>query len=124
MKLLLAGGCIAVAFATTACGSGARSTPRTAPAQAPVETASECEAGQLAFERRDFATAAAAFDECIKANPTLAYSYYRAGLAYYEINRPDLMITRFETFVRLAPDAPERAQVESILSTARDRRSP
>jgi tetratricopeptide (TPR) repeat protein len=74
-----------------------------------------------AFDRREFAAAAAAFDQCISVNPADAYTYYRAGLAYYEINRADLMVTRFESFVRLAPDAPERPEVESILRTARGR---
>lgn len=75
-----------------------------------------------AFERREFAAAAKAFDQCIAADPMQAYSYYHAGLAYYEIDRPDLMAARFETFIRLAPDAPERPQVEAILKTASLRR--
>ena len=107
--------------AASACGGAARSTPRVAPIESTASQSESCEPGVAAFDRREFATAAAAFDQCIKAHPTDAYTYYRAGLAYYEINRADLMVNRFESFVRLAPDAPERPEVESILRTARGR---
>ena len=121
---------LCLALTASACGGAARSTPRVDPAAGTAGTAStastarqtqSCQPGVAAFERRDFAAAAAAFDECIKAQPTDAYNYYRAGLAYYEIDRADLMVNRFETFVKLAPDAPERPEVESILRTARGR---
>ena len=105
----------------SACGGAARSTPRTAPVESAARPSESCEPGAAAFNRRDFAAAAAAFDQCIQANPADAYTYYRAALSYYQINRADLMVTRFESFVRLAPDAPERPEVESILRTARAR---
>jgi tetratricopeptide (TPR) repeat protein len=112
---------LCLALATSACGGAARSAPRVAPVASTARQSESCEPGAAAFDRRDFAAAAAAFDQCISANPADAYTYYRAGLAYYEINRKDLMVTRFESFVRLAPDAPERPEVESILKTARGR---
>ena len=112
---------LSLALAASACGGAARSTPRVAPVASTARQSESCEAGAAAFERREFAAAAAAFDQCINTNPADAYTYYRAGLAYYEINRADLMVTRFESFVRLAPDAPERPEVESILRTARAR---
>ena len=65
--------------------------------------------------------AARAFDAAADASPLLAYAYYQAGLAYSKLERPDLTVTRFETFVRLAPEAPERPQVETILRAARGR---
>jgi tetratricopeptide (TPR) repeat protein len=112
---------LCLASAASACGGAARSTPRVAPAESTARQSESCGPGVAAFDRREFAAAAAAFDECIKAHPADAYTYYRAGLAYYEINRADLMVNRFESFVRLAPDAPERPEVESILRTARGR---
>lgn len=112
---------VCLASVASACGGAARSTPRVDPVAGTARQPQSCEPGVAAFDRRDFAAAAAAFDQCIKANPADAYTYYRAGLAYYEINRADLMVTRFESFVRLAPDAPERPEVESILRTARAR---
>lgn len=112
---------LCLASAASACGGAARSTPRVAPVESTARQSESCEPGVAAFDRREFAAAAAAFDQCINAHPADAYTYYRAGLAYYEINRLDLMVTRFESFVRLAPDAPERPEVESILRTARAR---
>lgn len=71
--------------------------------------------------RGDVADAARAFDRCIAADPDFAYAYYHAGLAYERLGRADLVANRFETFVRLAPQAPERPGVESILRTVRGR---
>lgn len=76
-------------------------------------------AGLEQFRAQAFAAAAGTLDQCIAADPTRAYAYYYAGMAYRRINRVDLMAARFEMFVRLAPDAPERPQVEAILQTVR-----
>jgi tetratricopeptide (TPR) repeat protein len=76
----------------------------------------------LAHARRnDMAAAAEAFDRCTQADPRFAYGYYNGGLAYDRLNRADLAIARLEMFVRLAPDAPERPEVTSILQTVRAR---
>ena len=40
---------------------------------------------------------------------------------YDRLNRSDLMIARLEMFERLAPEAPERPEVTSILQTVRGR---
>jgi len=69
----------------------------------------------------DMAAAAEAFDRVTQADPRFAYGYYNGGLAYDRLNRADLAITRLEMFVRLAPDAPERPEVTSILQTVRAR---
>jgi len=67
--------------------------------------------------RADFASAARIFDGCIATAPTFAYAYYQSALAYQHLDRPDIMANRFDRFVRLAPNAPERPEVESILRT-------
>jgi lipoprotein NlpI len=67
--------------------------------------------------RNDFVSATGAFDTCIGTAPTFAYAYYQAALAYQRLDRPDIMANRFQQFVRLAPNAPERPQVESVLRT-------
>lgn len=67
--------------------------------------------------RNDFASAARMFDGCIDTAPSFAYAYYRSGLAYQHLDRADLMANRFDRFLRLAPNAPERAEVESVLRT-------
>jgi hypothetical protein len=40
---------------------------------------------------------------------------------YYEAKRVDRMATYFENFLKLAPNAPERPAVESIMRTVRGR---
>jgi tetratricopeptide (TPR) repeat protein len=76
----------------------------------------------LAYTRQgDFTAAAQAFDRAAEADPRFAYAYYNAALAYDRLNRSDLMVIRFEQFERLAPGAPERPEVQSILRTVRGR---
>jgi tetratricopeptide (TPR) repeat protein len=65
--------------------------------------------------RSDFASAARIFDVCIATAPAFAYAYYQSALAYQHLDRPDIMANRFDRFVRLAPNAPERPEVESVL---------
>jgi tetratricopeptide (TPR) repeat protein len=76
----------------------------------------------LAHARRnDMAAAAQAFDRSTQADPRFAYAYYSSGLTWDRLNRADLAIARLEMFERLAPDAPERPEVASILQTVRGR---
>jgi tetratricopeptide (TPR) repeat protein len=77
--------------------------------------------GLAHLRRNDFAAAAQAFDRATQADPRFAYAYYNGGLAYDRLNRTDLVIARLEMFERLAPDAPERPEVASILRTVRSR---
>ena len=65
--------------------------------------------------------AAEAFDTASNINPTFAYTHYFAGLAYSKIKRVSRMATHFETFLKLAPEAPERPAVESLMRTVRGR---
>ncbi|MEQ1760187.1 MAG: hypothetical protein ABL986_17865 [Vicinamibacterales bacterium] len=92
-----------------------------AAAASPNDPFVQFEAGIVFSFRGDHAQAARAFDAAVNASPMLAYAYYHSGLAYGQIERPDMTITRLEVFVRLAPLAPERPQVESILRSARGR---
>ena len=75
------------------------------------------ELGLSYLAQNDFTAAARAFDHCIDIGPTFAYAYYQAALTYDRLNRMDLMANRFDRFVRLAPNAPERPQVDTILRT-------
>jgi predicted Zn-dependent protease len=95
---------------------------RAAMAEFPADPFVQYEAGLTLVLQGDAAAGAQAFDAAINASPMFAYAYYQAGQAYSRLNRPDLTVARFETFVRLAPSAPERVQVESILRTARGAR--
>lgn len=62
--------------------------------------------------------AAQAFDRAAELNPAFAYAYYFAGQAYQLAHRPDRMTARFETFLKLAPNAPERTDVQQIMKRA------
>ena len=64
---------LCLASAASACGGAARSTPRVAPVESTPRQSESCESGVAAFDRREFAAAAAAFDQCIKAHPGDAY---------------------------------------------------
>jgi tetratricopeptide (TPR) repeat protein len=94
---------------------------RAAAAAFPSDPFVQYELGAAHAARNDFAAAAQAFDASFAAAPRFAYAYYEAGLAYERVGRLDLTVVRFENFLRLAPGAPERPQVEAILRTARGR---
>jgi Flp pilus assembly protein TadD len=66
---------------------------------------------------QDVNGAAAAFQKATDLDPNWAAAHYYAGIAYSRIKRIDLTAQHFQTFLRLAPQAPERGQVESIMKT-------
>jgi tetratricopeptide (TPR) repeat protein len=72
----------------------------------------------LAAAKR-WAEAASAFERATKLDPWFAYAHYHAGMAYYQVKRIDRMVNFLEQFVKLAPEAPERPAVESLLRTVR-----
>jgi tetratricopeptide (TPR) repeat protein len=69
----------------------------------------------------DWTGAAAAFERATELEPTFAYAHYYAGIAYSRIKRTDKEALHFDAFVKLAPKAPERLAVESIMRTLRGR---
>ena len=94
---------------------------RQAAAAFPADPFLQYELGLAHTRRNDMAAAAEAFDRVTQADPRFAYGYYNGGLAYDRLDRADLAIARLEMFVRLAPAAPERPEVTSILQTVRAR---
>lgn len=77
------------------------------------------QAGLVASRRGDFDKAAAEFARSVELKPDFAYGHYYAGLAYQKIRQTPKMSQHLEAFMRLAPDAPERAAVSGILRTLR-----
>jgi len=75
--------------------------------------------GMLDSQRGDYVAATSDFESAIKLNPKNAYAYYYAGLAYNKLKRPDKMVQHFETFLKLAPNAPEAGKVRALLSSIR-----
>ena len=77
--------------------------------------------GLVLEARGDNAAAADAFARATEANPQIAYAHYNAAMNFYKASRVDRMAVYFENFLKLAPNAPERAAVESIMRTVRGR---
>lgn len=77
--------------------------------------------GLVLAKRQEWQEAAAAFDRVAELNPSHAYAHYYAGLMHYRANRPDRMANRFEQFLKLAAEAPERPEVLQIMRTVRGR---
>lgn len=69
--------------------------------------------------RNDFGGASAALEKAAQIDGTDAYAHYYAGLAASKLRRTDRMIAHFEAFIRLAPEAPERPTVETLLRTVK-----
>jgi tetratricopeptide (TPR) repeat protein len=67
--------------------------------------------------RQDMAGASAAFEKATELDPSWADAHYYAGLAYSKIKRIDLMAGHFDTFMKLAPQSPQRPEVQSIMRT-------
>jgi tetratricopeptide (TPR) repeat protein len=77
--------------------------------------------GLVLARRQEWRDAATAFDRATAIDPQYAYGYYYGGLMHYRANRSDLMAVRFERFLKLAPEAPERPEVLQIMRTIRGR---
>jgi tetratricopeptide (TPR) repeat protein len=77
--------------------------------------------GHAYAHRGDYANAAAAFAKSTELPGSLPGAHYYAGIAHYRVKRIDLMAVHFEAFLKLAPDAPERGEVEAIMRTVRGR---
>jgi cytochrome c-type biogenesis protein CcmH/NrfG len=71
--------------------------------------------GVLDAHRKDYAASAHDMDKTIEMDPKRAEAYYYAGIAYNQIKQPDKMVERFQSFLKLAPDAPEAAKVKALL---------
>ena len=77
--------------------------------------------GRVLEAAGDHPGAADAFAKAAASNPQMAYAHYYAAMNYYEAKRVDRMAVYFENFLRVAPNAPERPGVESIMRTVRGR---
>jgi len=100
---------------------GALATAREAVRLSPGLALAHYQLGLVLAARGDYPGAASAFDAAKKGDADFAYAYFQAGQAYYRMKRVDVMASNFETFLKLAPTAPERPEVESLLRTLRGR---
>jgi tetratricopeptide (TPR) repeat protein len=77
--------------------------------------------GLVLARQQQWREAAEAFDRVTELDPAFAYGYYYAGLMHNRAKRTDLMAVRFDRFLKLAPEAPERPEVTQIMRTVRGR---
>jgi len=73
--------------------------------------------GLAASKAGDWGTAVPAFRRAIELKPDFAYAHYYAALAYQRQRQLSKTAEHFDAFLRLAPEAPERAAVAAILRT-------
>lgn len=110
----------AVGVLTSQVGGGASAAPVEAPS-GPARAYANYQLGQVLTFQREYSQAAEAFDRAAEASPAFAYAYYYAGMSYREISRIDLMAIRFERFLELAPEAPERTRIQALMRSVRGR---
>ncbi len=67
--------------------------------------------------QQNFGEAANAFQKATELDPNWANAHYNAGIAFSKAKRPDQTATHFQAFLKLAPQAPERGEVQSIMRT-------
>lgn len=89
--------------------------------QGPESAVLHYQMGLVQARRNDFAGAAVSFEQAASLDPSFAYAYYYAGLASSRIERPDRMAINFESFLELAPEAPEVPRVQSLMRSVRGR---
>jgi tetratricopeptide (TPR) repeat protein len=75
--------------------------------------------GIIHLHRDRHEEAAKDLESYLEKKPENAYAHYYAGLAYNGLRRPDKMLTHFEQFLRMRPDAPEARKVRAVMKTGR-----
>jgi len=75
--------------------------------------------GLAQTRKEDWQAAGDSLAKATELNPTFAYAHYYAGIAYSRVKRPDLVSKHLEMFLKLAPKAPERSAVTSLLRSIR-----
>jgi tetratricopeptide (TPR) repeat protein len=75
--------------------------------------------GLVLLQRKQFDESARLLEGYTEANPNHAYAHYYAGMAYNGSKRKDKMLSHFEMFLRLNPDAPEARKVRAVMQTGR-----
>lgn len=99
----------------------AREAAGRATAAAPDLAQAHYQLGTVLARFEDWAGCAEAFRRASQLTPDFAYAHYFAGLSYSRAGRADRTSEHFERFLRLAPKAPERPAVETLMRTLRGR---
>jgi tetratricopeptide (TPR) repeat protein len=71
----------------------------------------------VAYRQNDWGTAANECERATQLNGDLAYAHYFSGLAFQRQRQNAKAADHLQTFLRLAPDAPERQAILAIVRT-------
>lgn len=71
------------------------------------------------LHHKKFQDSVKSLETYLESDPNHAYAHYYAGMAYNGTRRKDKMLSHFEMFLRLNPDAPEARKVRAVLQTGR-----
>ena len=71
--------------------------------------------GMILLKQNKFDDAFKQLSKAVELDPKDAYAHYYLAMASSRLKRPDEMVTHFQIFLKLAPDAPEAAKVKSLL---------
>ncbi|HZT60640.1 MAG TPA: serine/threonine-protein kinase [Pyrinomonadaceae bacterium] len=83
---------------------------------------SQLRLGVALAQQKDYAGAESAFREAInERGGDFAYAHYNLGLLYQQADRPEDAIGEFETFLKQAPNDPNRFKAENTLRDLRRR---
>jgi tetratricopeptide (TPR) repeat protein len=97
---------------------GALDASTRAVAAAPGSFHANYQQGLVTAKMNDWAGAAEAFGRAAEIDPAFAYAHYYANS---RVKRADLTAEHLERFLKLAPMAPERPAIESLMRTLRGR---
>jgi len=75
--------------------------------------------GEALVAQKRLDDAVAMMSAVIKVKADSAYAYFWRGQAYYGKKQPDKMVGDFETFLKLAPKAPEAPTIRQLLASLR-----
>ena len=75
--------------------------------------------GLALIRQNQFDEASQVLDRAAELMSEFAYAHYHAGVAHQRAKRFSRMAEHFQVFLRLAPDAPERRQVQLALNSLR-----
>ena len=88
---------------------------------APTSFYARYQLGLAYAEAKDYRNGATTLEKAATMKPSFAYAQYYAGMEYYQLKRIDKMAVFFERFLTLAPNAPERPAIQSLMRSIRGR---
>ncbi len=111
--------CSVAVISLTAVSASAQTTPRATTADNERQARVLYAQGQQAFMQEDYGTAAARFEAAYALSPNAVLLLYNLGLTYDRLQMPQQAHDAYEHYLQVAPNAPERAEIEARLRVMR-----